>query len=101
MNDYRFLVRLYGVRGSYPVVSGTKYGGNTTCMMTRTPSHILIFDAGSGLIQAGGKVTDFWNESNHLSNSFILASNNKIHEILLKIISNHFPDKMNFSNSIN
>ena len=59
--------------------------------------------AGGELVitEAGGKVTDFWNESNHLSNSFILASNNKIHEILLKIISKHFPDKMNFSNSIN
>ena len=53
MNDYSFLVKLYGVRGSYPIASGTKYGGNTTCMLTRTPSHIVIFDAGSGLIQLG------------------------------------------------
>jgi len=53
MNDYRFLVKLYGVRGSYPVTTGTKYGGNTSCVMTRTPSHVVFFDAGSGLIQAG------------------------------------------------
>lgn len=55
MGDYNFLVRLYGVRGSYPVsfAKGTKYGGNTTCVMARTNSHIVFFDAGSGLIQAG------------------------------------------------
>ena len=55
MNDYHLLVRLYGVRGSYPVTfaNGTKYGGNTSCIMARTPSHVVIFDAGSGLIQAG------------------------------------------------
>lgn len=55
MNDYNLLVKLYGVRGSYPVASanGTKYGGNTACVLARTPSHVVIFDAGSGLIQAG------------------------------------------------
>jgi ribonuclease BN (tRNA processing enzyme) len=53
MNDYKFLVKLYGVRGSYPVATGTKYGGNTTCIMARTPSHVLIFDAGSGIVQLG------------------------------------------------
>jgi len=55
MSDYQFLLKLYGVRGSYPVSSekGTKIGGNTTCIMARTKTHIVIFDAGSGLIQAG------------------------------------------------
>ncbi len=55
MSDYRFLLKLYGVRGSYPNPSekNTKYGGNTTCIMARTKSHIVFFDAGSGLIQAG------------------------------------------------
>jgi ribonuclease BN (tRNA processing enzyme) len=53
MTDYRFFVRLYGVRGSYPITSSTKYGGNTSCIMARTPSHVVLFDAGSGLIQAG------------------------------------------------
>jgi len=43
------------------------------------------------ITEAGGKVTDFWNESNHLKNSFILASNNKIHDFLLKTVSKHFP----------
>jgi myo-inositol-1(or 4)-monophosphatase len=57
--------------------------------------------AGELLIrEAGGKVTDFWNENNHLTNSFILASNTKVHEIVFKIISKHFPNKMNFTNLI-
>ena len=43
------------------------------------------------ITEAGGKVTDFWNEPNHLNNSYILASNNKVHEIIIKIISKHFP----------
>ena len=53
------------------------------------------------ITEAGGKVTDFWNENNHLKNSFILASNTKVHEIILEIISRHFPEKMNFTNSTN
>jgi myo-inositol-1(or 4)-monophosphatase len=53
--------------------------------------------AGELLItEAGGNVTDFWNEQNHLSNSFILASNYKIHAKLHKIIIQHFPEKLNF-----
>jgi len=55
MKDDRFLAKIYGVRGSYPIApaSGTKYGGNTTCLLTRTQDHIVIFDAGSGIIQLG------------------------------------------------
>lgn len=55
MSDYQFLAKLYGVRGSYPIApeEGTKIGGNTTCLMTRTPDHIVIFDAGSGIIRLG------------------------------------------------
>ncbi len=55
MREYHFLARLYGVRGSYPIApgDGTKYGGNTTCLLFRTPKQIVIFDAGSGIIQLG------------------------------------------------
>jgi len=55
MKDHRFLAKIYGARGSYPIapVTGTKYGGNTTCLLTRTNDHIVIFDAGSGIIQLG------------------------------------------------
>jgi phosphoribosyl 1,2-cyclic phosphodiesterase len=55
MKDHRFLAKIYGVRGSYPIApaDGTKYGGNTTCLLCRTADHIVIFDAGSGIIQLG------------------------------------------------
>lgn len=55
MSDFQFLAKLYGVRGSYPIApkSGTEYGGNTTCLLIRTTEHIVIFDAGSGIIQLG------------------------------------------------
>ena len=55
MSDYQFLAKLYGVRGSYPIApaEGTKVGGNTTCLLARTPGHVVIFDAGSGIIQLG------------------------------------------------
>jgi ribonuclease BN (tRNA processing enzyme) len=55
MKDFQFMAKLYGVRGSYPIApeNGTKYGGNTTCLFIRTQSHIVIIDAGSGIIKLG------------------------------------------------
>lgn len=48
-------VRLWGTRGSIPV-SGARYaqhGGNTTCFEYHSGTHRIIFDAGSGLRDAG------------------------------------------------
>ncbi len=58
MNGYNFLFEIYGVRGSYPIApsEGTKIGGNTTCVMARTPNQIVILDAGSGIIPLGKKL---------------------------------------------
>jgi len=55
MQNHQFLARIYGVRGSYPIAPerGTSYGGNTTCLLVRTRDHIVIFDAGSGIIPLG------------------------------------------------
>lgn len=50
-----FRVRLWGVRGSLPV-SGPQfnaYGGRTICIEMRCGDHVLLFDAGSGMAQAG------------------------------------------------
>src|SRR6266496_4295731 len=51
----RFLVRFWGVRGSYPTPGpGTvRHGGNTSCIEVQAGSHTLILDAGSGLIRLG------------------------------------------------
>lgn len=51
----QFRVRLWGTRGTLPV-SGPEhqaYGGNTICIEVRCGGHVLIIDAGSGLLPAG------------------------------------------------
>ncbi len=48
-------VRTWGTRGSLPV-SGpefVEFGGSTTCIEVRCGDHVLLFDAGSGLLPAG------------------------------------------------
>ncbi len=54
----RFLVRFWGVRGSYPTPGATtvRHGGNTSCVEVQVgvgEGHTLIFDAGSGIIHLG------------------------------------------------
>lgn len=49
------LVRLWGVRGSHPVPGQKtlRYGGNTSCVEIRARNQIIIFDAGTGIINLG------------------------------------------------
>lgn len=51
----RFLVRFWGVRGSYPTPGPKtiRYGGNTSCVEIQAGEHTIILDAGSGIIQLG------------------------------------------------
>lgn len=49
------------------------------------------------ITEAGGKVSDFWNDNNHKENSYVIASNNKLHNKIQKIIAKYFPKKMNFT----
>lgn len=55
LDQQRFLVRFWGVRGSYPTPGpGTlRHGGNTSCVEVQAGPHTLIFDAGSGIIRLG------------------------------------------------
>jgi ribonuclease BN (tRNA processing enzyme) len=48
----------WGVRGTHPAASitGTRFGGNTTCLEIRYGRHILIFDAGSGIVALGDQL---------------------------------------------
>ncbi len=50
-----FLVRFWGVRGSYPVSgkAAWRVGGNTSCVEARVGGHEIILDAGTGLISFG------------------------------------------------
>jgi ribonuclease BN (tRNA processing enzyme) len=55
VNTERFLVRFWGVRGSYPTPGPQtiRYGGNTACVEVAAGKHTLILDAGSGIIRLG------------------------------------------------
>lgn len=55
MAGHDILVRFWGVRGSYPVPGEKtiKYGGNTSCVEIRARRHIIILDAGTGIINLG------------------------------------------------
>lgn len=54
----RFTVKFHGVRGSHaaPGKSTMRYGGHTTCMEVRTGGHLIIIDAGTGIIPLGGQL---------------------------------------------
>ncbi|MDZ7373040.1 MAG: MBL fold metallo-hydrolase [candidate division KSB1 bacterium] len=53
-----FLVRFWGVRGSYPVPgpSTAQYGGNTPCVEVQVNGQRIILDAGTGIIGLGKKL---------------------------------------------
>lgn len=55
MSDRAVDVRIWGARGSLPVAgrSFATFGGNTICIEVRFDGRSLIFDAGSGLREAG------------------------------------------------
>ncbi len=50
-----FRVKFWGVRGSYPVPGPRTihYGGNTTCVEVRAGGHLIIIDAGTGIVELG------------------------------------------------
>jgi phosphoribosyl 1,2-cyclic phosphodiesterase len=65
----RFLVRFWGVRGSYPTPGfhTLRHGGNTSCVEVQAGTHTLIFDAGSGIIRLGDELLRNMDEKVYLS----------------------------------
>ncbi len=55
MSKDLFAVTFWGVRGGYPMPGPTtvKAGGNTTCLEVRVAGHLIIVDAGTGIIGLG------------------------------------------------
>lgn len=55
MSKDSFMVRFRGVRGGYPMPGPTtvNVGGNTTCFEIRVAGHLIIVDAGTGIISLG------------------------------------------------
>lgn len=53
-----FSVKFRGVRGSYPIADKDymQYGGNTACVEVNAGGHLIILDAGTGLIKVGNEL---------------------------------------------
>ena len=51
-------IRFWGVRGSYtaPFKTHLEVGGNTPCVEINIDDHVLICDAGTGIIPLGNKL---------------------------------------------
>ncbi len=58
MNEEKFTLTFWGVRGGYPTPGPTtvKYGGNTTCFEIRAGPQRVIVDGGTGIIGLGEKI---------------------------------------------
>jgi len=56
--EQTFSVTFWGVRGGYPKPGPTtnQFGGNTTCLEVRAGHHLIIIDAGTGIIDLGEKL---------------------------------------------
>lgn len=53
-----FSVKFRGIRGSYPIADKDflQYGGNTSCIEVNVNGHLVILDAGTGLISLGNEL---------------------------------------------
>ena len=51
----KFIVKFRGVRGSHPTpdFNFLEYGGNTACIEVNVNGHLIILDAGTGIIKCG------------------------------------------------
>jgi len=69
MNASRFCLEFWGVRGSYPTPDKTMlaYGGHTSCVEASVGGHVLIFDAGTGIIPLGKKLANGRGAPEHLN----------------------------------
>ena len=55
-----FKVKFRGVRGSFPVADKKflKYGGNTSCVEVNVGGHVIILDAGTGIVGVGDELME-------------------------------------------
>ncbi len=69
-----FSIKIYGVRGSFPPTKGfsTNIGVNTTCLRANIGQHVVIFDAGTGIINLGADLISELKSGNSLQNLFNL-----------------------------
>lgn len=75
-----FKVKFRGVRGSYPIAKSEflGYGGNTACVEVHAGNQLIIFDAGTGLIDLGNDLLE-----NHINSSLNKAERKNIKATML------------------
>ncbi|MBQ8459267.1 MBL fold metallo-hydrolase [bacterium] len=61
-----FKVKFTGVRGSFPIADKNflKFGGNTSCVEVNVGGHLIILDAGTGIVKIGDELME-----NHIASS--------------------------------
>jgi ribonuclease BN (tRNA processing enzyme) len=87
MSDHSLAVKIYGVRGSYPPTNGdrTEYGVNTTCLRVNIGKHVIIIDAGTGIIKLGADLFDEMNSGkgkSDFSNLYLLFTHTHIDHLM-------------------
>lgn len=75
-----FKVKFRGVRGSFPVADKNflKFGGNTSCVEVNVGSHLIILDAGTGIVGVGNDLME-----KHISSSINPAERKPIYSTIL------------------
>lgn len=80
----KFRVKFRGVRGSYPTpeYNYLKFGGNTSCIEINVNNHLIILDAGTGIIRLGQElVRDNISDAVQDINATILLSHTHLDHI--------------------
>ncbi|MFQ5637550.1 MAG: MBL fold metallo-hydrolase [bacterium] len=82
MAGHDILVRFWGVRGSHPVPGTTtlRHGGNTSCVEIRTREHVIILDAGTGIINLGNKLIEERRSSKNTPSNITLIFSHTHHD---------------------
>ena len=75
-----FSLKFRGVRGSYPLPNEKflRYGGNTACVEVNVGGHLIILDAGTGLINVGDELVE-----RHISSGFSPEERSPIYATVL------------------
>ncbi len=78
--QHGFSVKFRGVRGSHPTPNARflKYGGNTSCVEVNVGGHLIILDAGTGIISLGDELI-----RNHIASADELFARKQIKATIL------------------
>ena len=79
-NNSRFSVKFRGIRGSYPTPTKgfLEIGGNTSCVEVNVGGHLIILDAGTGIISLGNELI-----KKHIASSDEFFTRTPIHATIL------------------